>query len=164
MCPAGPAPACGRRGWGFPNNATLLRRTGADQIADHDEASGDADTNVQRLLRGEPADRVDDREPGAHRPLGLRGALDHGLRSPSRCRRGGQIIDRAQHALAMPEQYAEFLEVRLGQIGQGFEVDRVVAKDWLVLLQTQALQPSADTQGLPPLSTTGFRCDTIAVR
>ena len=64
----------------------------------------------------------------------------------------------------MPEQYAEFLEVRLGQIGQGFEVDRVVAKDWRVLLQTQAMQPSADIQGLPPLSTTGFRCDTIAVR
>ena len=188
-----------------------------------------------RLLCGEPADRVDDREPGADRPLGiilvrlgiaeidehavahilgdktakpadgvrdaamvgaddlaqilgieargqrrrtnqvaehhgqlaplgLGGALDRGLRSPSRRCCGGQIIDRAQHALAMPEQYAEFLEVRLGQIGQGFEVDRIVAKDWRVLLQTQAMQPSADIQGLPPLSTTGFRCDTIAVR
>jgi hypothetical protein len=64
----------------------------------------------------------------------------------------------------MPEQYAEHLEVRLGQIGQGFAVDRVVAKDWLVLLQSQATQPGADIQGLPSLSTTGFRCDTTAVR
>ena len=63
----------------------------------------------------------------------------------------------------MPEQYAELLEVRLGQIGQGFEVDRVVTKDWLVLLETQAMQPGADIQGRPPLSTTVFRCDTTAV-
>ena len=33
---------------------------GADQIANDDEASGDADPHVQWLLCGEPADRVDD--------------------------------------------------------------------------------------------------------
>jgi hypothetical protein len=36
-----------------------------------DEASGDADLNVQRLLCGKPADRFDDREPGASRALGV---------------------------------------------------------------------------------------------
>src|SRR4029077_2049072 len=49
----------------------FLRRAGADQIADDDEAGGDADPHVQRLLCGEPADRLDDREPGAGRALGI---------------------------------------------------------------------------------------------
>jgi len=44
-------------------DAPLLRGTGSDQITDDDEAGGDADPHVQRLLCGEPADRVDDREP-----------------------------------------------------------------------------------------------------
>jgi hypothetical protein len=57
--------------WGLADHDPLLRRTHADQIADDDEASGDADPNVQRLLCGEPADRIDDREPGASRPLGI---------------------------------------------------------------------------------------------
>jgi CHASE2 domain-containing sensor protein len=57
--------------WRLADHAALLRGTRADQIADDDEASGDANPNVQRLLCGEPADRLDDREPGAHRPLGI---------------------------------------------------------------------------------------------
>jgi hypothetical protein len=48
-----------------------LRGARADQIANDDEASGDAEPHVQRLLCGEPADRVDDREPGASRALGV---------------------------------------------------------------------------------------------
>src|SRR5215472_12190790 len=55
--------------WRFADHAPLLRRTRADQIANDDEAAGDADPNAQRLLCGEPADRVDDREPGAGRAL-----------------------------------------------------------------------------------------------
>src|SRR5215468_793671 len=61
----------GREVWRLANDAPLLRRTCADQIAHDDEASGDANPNVQRLLCGEPADRVDDREPGAGRALGV---------------------------------------------------------------------------------------------
>ena len=51
------------------DDPALLRRTGADQIAHHDEAAGDAEPNVQGLPRGEPSHRVDDREPGADSPL-----------------------------------------------------------------------------------------------
>jgi hypothetical protein len=57
--------------WSFADHAALLRSTLADQIADHDEAGGDANPHVQGLLCDEPADRVDDREPGAHRALGI---------------------------------------------------------------------------------------------
>ena len=57
--------------WRLADHAPLLRGTRADQIANDDEAGGDADPNVQRLLCGEPADRVDDREPGAGRALGV---------------------------------------------------------------------------------------------
>src|SRR5215831_12455307 len=49
----------GRSGPGFG-----ACRNYADQISDHDEAGGDAETHIQRLLCGEPADRVDDRETG----------------------------------------------------------------------------------------------------
>src|SRR5215471_19212640 len=53
------------------DHASLLRGTRADQIANDDETGGDANPNVQRLLYGEPADRVDHREPGTDRPLGV---------------------------------------------------------------------------------------------
>src|SRR5271156_3063846 len=57
--------------WRLADDAALLRSTRADQIADDDKASGDADPNVQRLWCGEPADRVDYRQPGASRALGI---------------------------------------------------------------------------------------------
>jgi len=57
--------------WRLADHTALLRGTRADQIANDDEASGDADPHVQRLLCGEPADRVDDRQPGASRALGI---------------------------------------------------------------------------------------------
>jgi hypothetical protein len=56
---------------GLADHAPLLCGAGADQIANDDEASGDAEPHVQRLLCGEPADRVDDRQPGAGRALGV---------------------------------------------------------------------------------------------
>ena len=57
--------------WRLADHAVLLRCAGADQIANHDKASGDAKPHVQRLWCGEPADRVDDREPAAGRALGI---------------------------------------------------------------------------------------------
>ena len=44
--------------WRLADHAPLLRGAGADQIANDDEASADADSNVQRLGCGESADRV----------------------------------------------------------------------------------------------------------
>ena len=43
----------------------------ADDAPLHDESSGDTDPHVQRLLCGEPADGVDDCQPGASRTLGV---------------------------------------------------------------------------------------------
>ena len=51
--------------WRLADDVPLLRSAGADQIANDDEAGGDADPHVQRLLCGEPDDFVDDRQPGA---------------------------------------------------------------------------------------------------
>src|SRR6516164_585207 len=56
--------------WRLADHVALLRRTRSDQIANHDEAAGDANPHVQRLWCGEPADGVDDRQPGASRTLG----------------------------------------------------------------------------------------------
>ena len=42
------------------------------------------------------------------------------------------------------------------QLRQNLGIDIVVAKCGLVLLQTQAAQPSADVQGLPRSRQTGF--------
>ena len=61
----------GGKVWRLADDAALLRGARADQIANHDEAGGDADPNIQRLSCGEPADRIDDREPGARRALGV---------------------------------------------------------------------------------------------
>jgi hypothetical protein len=55
----------------FAYGTALLRRTGTDQIADHDQSAGDAEPHVQRVGRRELADRVDDRKPGPHRPFGI---------------------------------------------------------------------------------------------
>jgi hypothetical protein len=65
-----PKHRAGREVWRLADDAPLLRGASADQIANDDEATGDADPNVQRLGRGEPADR-DYREPGMSRALGV---------------------------------------------------------------------------------------------
>ncbi len=49
----------------------LLRGALANQIADHDEPGGDADAHLQRVGGGNAAHRLDHREAGAHRPLGI---------------------------------------------------------------------------------------------
>ena len=56
-----------------PTTASLLRRTRADEIADHDKPGGDADAHLQRRAgRGcELRHRLDQRQPGAHGALGV---------------------------------------------------------------------------------------------
>ncbi len=53
------------------DDPALLRGTGADQVANHDKAAGDTKPHIQPFRRREPADRVDDGEPGPQRPLGI---------------------------------------------------------------------------------------------
>jgi hypothetical protein len=55
----------------LPDHRLLLRRAFADEIADHDQAGGDADANLELADGGhvEPPDRGDDVEAGPHRPL-----------------------------------------------------------------------------------------------
>ena len=53
------------------DDPTLLRGTLADQIADHGEPGGDAEPHAQILPRRQSADRLDHRQPGADRPLGI---------------------------------------------------------------------------------------------
>ena len=56
---------------GLADDPALLRRALADQIADHGEPGGDAEPHAQILSRRQSADRLDHRQPGAHRPLGI---------------------------------------------------------------------------------------------
>jgi len=49
----------------------LLRGAFANQVADHDEPGGDADPNLQRVGGGDAAHRLDHREAGPHRALGI---------------------------------------------------------------------------------------------
>src|SRR5262245_1341094 len=55
--------------WGFADDPALLRRAGSDQITYDDEPGGNAETHVQRLRGCKPADRIYNRQSGAHRPL-----------------------------------------------------------------------------------------------
>ncbi len=56
---------------GLADHPALLRRPSADQIADHGEPAGDAQPHAQIFSRRQSADRLDYREAGAHRPLGI---------------------------------------------------------------------------------------------
>jgi hypothetical protein len=49
----------------------------------------------------------------------------------------------------VPEEDAELFEIRLGQFGQGFKVDRVVAKHSLVLREPETAQPVGDVHSSP---------------
>jgi hypothetical protein len=53
------------------DNATLLCRTLANQVANYGEPGGDAEPHAQILVRRQFANRLDHRQPGAHRPLGI---------------------------------------------------------------------------------------------
>ena len=50
-----------------------LRSSFRDEVADHDDTGGDADTGLERLVGGsfEPRDCGDDVESSPHRPLGI---------------------------------------------------------------------------------------------
>jgi hypothetical protein len=70
---------------------------------------------------------------------------------PFRRRLGGaERGGRAQHPFAVSEEDSEFFEIRLGQLGQGFEVDRVVAKDGCILREPETAQPVGDVHGTSP--------------
>jgi hypothetical protein len=43
----------------------------ADEIADHDQACRNADAYPERLLDAQLADRLDQRQAGPNRPLGI---------------------------------------------------------------------------------------------
>ena len=73
-----------------------------------------------------------------------------------RRRRRSQILECAQYSLAVAEQHAELFEISLGQIGQAFGIDRVVAKGQFVLLQPKAAQPNTDIQGIPAFGRRDF--------
>ena len=53
------------------DDPALLRGALADQIADHGEPGGDAEPHAQILSCRQSADRLDHRQPGPHRPLGI---------------------------------------------------------------------------------------------
>lgn len=57
--------------WRLADDTALLRGTRTDQIANDDETGGDADPHTQRLLCGEPADRIDHAKTGAGRAFGI---------------------------------------------------------------------------------------------
>ena len=52
---------------GIADHPALLGGASADQIPDHDKPASDTQPDIQRLWDREPADRVDDCEPGPHR-------------------------------------------------------------------------------------------------
>jgi hypothetical protein len=64
-----PAPEAGRRGWGLADHAAFLRRTLADQVANHDDAAGDAEPHRERPRQVQDADRIDDRKARPYRAL-----------------------------------------------------------------------------------------------
>src|SRR6516225_9472948 len=57
--------------WRLADNPPLLCSTLADQVADDGKPGGDAEPHAQILSRRQTADRLDHREAGAHRPLGV---------------------------------------------------------------------------------------------
>jgi hypothetical protein len=53
------------------DHAALLRRPGANQIADHDKPGGDTDASLQWLWCWQSADRIDGGKSGAHCPFSI---------------------------------------------------------------------------------------------
>ena len=53
------------------DDPALLCGTLADQITDHGEPGSDAEPHAQIFSRRQSADRLDHRQPGPHRPLGI---------------------------------------------------------------------------------------------
>ena len=53
------------------HDPAFLGLAGADEIANPDQAGGNANAHLDRLLDAQLADRFDERQPGPHRPLGI---------------------------------------------------------------------------------------------
>ena len=91
-----------------------------------------------------------------HRELpalgGVRGCLKgYGGRRLHRSFRRTQTCDRLEKALAMPEGHAEFFEVAFRQFTQNLGVDVILAKQGLVLAETEAAQPIPDVHDRSPI-------------
>ena len=115
----------GRKVGCLPDDATLLRRTGSNQIADHDEAAGDPEPCVQRLGRSEANDRVDDGEPGTDRSfrvilvrLGIAEIDQHTVAHVL----GNKTVEADDRigdaAVVLPDQLAQILRVKTGREGR----------------------------------------------
>ena len=60
-----------RQVWRVADDAALLRLAGADQVADDDQPSGNADASLQRDRSLQRADRRDQLQPRSHGSLGV---------------------------------------------------------------------------------------------
>ena len=98
----------------------LLRGTLADQVADHDQTGGDPDPHLQWLTGGgvEPRHRPDQRQTGAHRPLGvvLVGARiaeinEHSVSHVFRDKSAATLDDRSDAAVIGADHRAQILRV-----------------------------------------------------
>ena len=98
----------------------LLRRPLADQIADHDQPGGDPDPHLQRCARRrlERRHRLDQPQPGAHRPFGivLVGARiaeigEHAVAHVLGDKPAGAVDDRGARAVIGADHRAQILGV-----------------------------------------------------
>ena len=65
-------------------------------------------------------------------------------------RYGSHFRDRFDEALAVPEWNAELLQISIGQIGQDFRVNCMLAEKGEVLAKPKVPQPVADIHGRAP--------------
>jgi hypothetical protein len=102
----------------------LLRRAFADQIAHHHEPGGDPAPHLQRLPGGgiEPGDRLDQLEPGPHRPLGvvlvgprIAEIGEHPVAHVLGDKTAGAIDDRGDNAVIGADHRAQILGVEPGR-------------------------------------------------
>ena len=104
---------------GLADDPALLCGALAEQIADHGEPGGDAEPHPQILPRRQSADRLDHRQPGAHRPLGIvlmRLRIAEIDQHPVAHVFGDEAVEAADRlgdgAVVVPDQLAQILRVK----------------------------------------------------
>ena len=60
-----------------------------------------------------------------------------------------KLPDRLEKPLSMSKRNTELLEIGLGQFRKDLEIDRVVAKERLVLSEAHFVKPGPDFHGAP---------------